>query len=319
MKEVLFIKHNAQGWKYIEAVIAGKERISPDDLADQYIRLTDDLSYARTFYPDSRTTQYLNGLAGKIHQLIYKNKREHRGRIWAFFKYEMPMAAGAAHGKLLLSFIIFSIAILIGVVSAAENDAFLRVILGDGYVEQTISNIKSGDPMGVYKSAGAFDMFIQIMFNNVRVSFLAFVMGIFLSVGTAYLLFFNGIMLGAFHTFFHQYNLLYDSLLTVYLHGALEISAIVIAGGAGFCLGNSILFPGTYSRLESLKRGARQGIKIIMGIVPIFVVAAFIEGYITRHDDMPLWLNLLIVLGSFAFIIGYFVLYPIYLKKNQPA
>jgi len=153
-------------------------------------------------------------------------------------------------------------------------------------------------------------MFFAITFNNTRVSFMVFAMGIFLSVGSVYMLFQNGIMLGSFQYFFYEYNVLEESLLTIWIHGTLEISAIVIAGGAGIVLGNSLLFPGTYSRMFSLKRGAKEGMKIIVGLVPIFIAAGFLEGFVTRHTEMPDVFRLGIILLSLAFIIWYFSVLP---------
>jgi uncharacterized membrane protein SpoIIM required for sporulation len=130
-------------------------------------------------------------------------------------------------------------------------------------------------------------------------------------------LFQNGIMLGSFEAFFWQQGLLGESLLAVFLHGTLEISAIVVAGAAGIALGNSWLFPGTYSRLVSFQRGAKRGLKIVVGTVPIFVVAGFIEGFLTRHTEVNDWLRLLFILLSLAFVIFYFVVYPRKLYKKQ--
>ena len=205
----------------------------------------------------------------------------------------------------------------IGALSSANDDTFVHLILGDYYVSMTEKNIDNGDPMAVYKDANQTSMFLGITINNVRVSFLAFALGIFCSLGTAYVLFSNGVMVGAFQYFFYQKGLFLTSFLTIWIHGALEISAIVIAGCAGFVMGNSILFPGTYSRMDSLRMGAKQGLKIIIGLVPIFITAGFLEGYVTRHTEMPTFLKCIIIFGSFAFIIGYFVVYPIYLNRYK--
>jgi hypothetical protein len=82
-------------------------------------------------------------------------------------------------------------------------------------------------------------------------------------------------------------------------------------------LGNSILFPGTHKRLDSLKRGARDGLKMMVGLVPVFLAAAFLEGFITRYSRMPVWLSIFILLSSLFFIIWYFVVYPIRLEKEM--
>jgi uncharacterized membrane protein SpoIIM required for sporulation len=130
------------------------------------------------------------------------------------------------------------------------------------------------------------------------------------------LLFTNGIMLGAFQYFFYAKGLLLQSVLVIWIHGTLEISAIIIAGAAGLTMGNSILFPGTYSRFESFRMGAKRGVKIVIGLLPIFIIAGFLESFVTRHNEMPSWLSLSIIMTSLLFIVGYFIVYPIYLNKN---
>lgn len=306
MREAAFIRKNKLKWKSYETEAAA----NPDALADRFIELTDDLAYARTFYPNSETTGYLNSLAGKTHQAIYKNKKEKKNRFVTFWKYELPYLFRQHHRQLFYAFLIFAIACGIGALSAALDDTFVRLILGDSYVNQTLQNIRNGDPMAVYKSQGEAEMFLFITINNVKVSFMAFVLGVFFSIGTFWVLFSNGIMLGAFQYFFYKQGLLLTSVLTIWIHGTLEISAIVIAGCAGFVMGNSLLFPKTYSRLHSFKQGARRGLKIVIGLVPIFIAAGFLEGFVTRHTDMPLALSLFIILSSAAFILYYFILYP---------
>jgi uncharacterized membrane protein SpoIIM required for sporulation len=316
MREAVFIKKNTPRWRQFEELLTSRNRDNPDQLAGLFVQLTDDLSYARTHYPDSQTTAYLNTLAAKVHQSIYRNRKEERGRFVHFWRYELPALFYSAHRQLLYSAILFGLAVLIGAVSTAHDERFPRLILGDAYVNMTLENIRNGDPMGVYKSQGQFDMFGLITFNNVMVSFWTFVMGIFFSFGTAYLLLRNGIMLGAFQYFFHTKGLLYTSALSIWIHGTLEISAIIIAGCAGLVMGNSLLFPGTYSRVESLKHGAVKGLKIIIGLVPIFIVAGFLESYVTRLTAWPDWAKLLVIGSSAAFIIWYFIIYPILLHRH---
>jgi uncharacterized membrane protein SpoIIM required for sporulation len=173
----------------------------------------------------------------------------------------------------------------------------------------------------VYKEGHSFAMFMQIALNNIYVSFRVFIMGIFCGIGTLYHLFTNGIMLGAFEQMFFAKGLGYNSILVVWLHGTIEISAIVIAGLAGLILGTSFLFPGTYKRLYSLTLGAKDAVKIIVALIPFFIVAAFIESYITRlgymndHKGMNPAISLFIILASLAIMIGYFIIYPNILKR----
>ncbi|MNI32473.1 hypothetical protein D3C85_1508630 [compost metagenome] len=125
-------------------------------------------------------------------------------------------------------------------------------------------------------------------------------------------------MLGSFQYFFFSKGLGFQSVMVIWIHGTLEISAIVLAGAAGIILGNSLLFPKTYSRKVSVWRGAKDGLKIVIGLIPIFIVAAFFESFVTRHTEMPLVLSACILLSSAAFIAWYVFIYPAKIKLQQP-
>lgn len=316
MREAQFVKQNKPRWEEFEKVVVDQRHTKPDKLAELFIQVTDDLSFSRTQYPKSRTTQYLNALASKIHLEIYKNKKEENSRFITFWKYELPAIMAEAQKPLLYSFFIFVIAGLMGVISTAYDDTFVRLILGDGYVNMTLENIKNGNPTKVYASGTPMVMFYQITLNNIMVSFRVFVYGIFASVGTGFYLFYNGLMVGTFLMFFYQENELSQAFPVIMLHGTIELSSIVVAAAAGFTMGNSLLFPGTYSRLASFKMGALKGLKIVMGLVPFFIIAGFIESFITRYAFMPWPIKAMIIILSAALIIYYFVIYPIHLKRN---
>lgn len=318
MREVSFLKKNADKWKEIEVFLSSKGKVDPDKLADLFIELTDNLSYSRTFYPASKTTAYLNSLTAKVHQSIYKSKKEKKERFLQFWKYEVPLLFYKHRMKIIISFSIFFIAMLIGIVSSAGDSGFVRLIMGDSYVNMTLENIDKGDPLAVYKQMNGVDMFLGITFNNIRVSFYAFMLGLIISFGTAWILISNGIMLGAFQYFFHMHDLLFESILVIWIHGTLEISSIIIAGASGLVLGNSILFPGTFSRIQSFRIGAKEGLKMVISLVPIFIVAGFLESFVTRHTSMPAFLSLTIILASLTFVIWYFFIYPVKVfNKNE--
>ena len=310
MKEFTFIRNNIDKWQRAEIIISDADSQSPDRLAEVYTDLTSDLAFAQTHYPDSRITIYLNKLSSVLHNSIYRNKREKWTRILTFWTQEVPLVMYDARKLLLASFLIFLISMLIGVMSQCFDHDFCRIILGDYYVDMTLDNIAKGKPMAVYDSDGELNMFLGITFNNIRVSFMMFVSGIFTSIATGAYLFQNSVMLGCFETFFAQHGLLYESFLAVFLHGTLEISAIIIAAAGGLAIGNGWLFPGTYSRLVSFRRGAKRGLKIVAGTVPVFILAGFIEGFVTRHTEVPDALRLAFILLSLAFVICYFVILP---------
>lgn len=315
MKEITFLKQNASKWESYESSLDKKEAEHPAKVAEMFIELTDDFSYSKSNYEASKTTQYLNSLTSRVHQLVYRNKKESNKRVFLFWKIEIPTLFGKYHNLLLVSFIVGIIGTLLGAVSQLYDESFVRIIMGDDYVNQTIERIKNGNPIGIYGEMPQGFMFFYITINNIRVSFMMFAMGMIFSVGTGFYILYNCIMLGSFFAMFYQYNVLGKALKVVWIHGTLEMSAIVIAGCAGFILGNSFMFPGSYSRLESFKRGAKDGIKIVVGLIPIFICAGFLESFITRYTEMPLWLSLIIILGSLTFLVWYFIWLPLKLKK----
>ncbi|PAU93459.1 hypothetical protein CK503_12065 [Aliifodinibius salipaludis] len=315
MREVKFLRQNAPHWKKFEQLLKQPKKADADELADLYTRLTDDLAWAQTYYPNSETTAYLNELTAKVHEQIYENKKEDKRRILHFWKQELPQLYYKHHLKLTIAFTVFVIALGIGIISELNDPDFSRMILGDQYVNMTIHNIEQNDPMAVYKQDHSMDMFLGITINNIRVSFMAFVSGVLASVGTGLLLMYNGIFIGAFLAMFSKYGLVTESLLVVFIHGTLELSAIVIAGAAGIVMGNGILFPGSYKRLTSFKQSAREGLKMTFGLVPIFILAGFLESFVTRYTEMPLLLSLFIIAGSLLFVLWYFILYPRHLQQ----
>jgi uncharacterized membrane protein SpoIIM required for sporulation len=317
MREAAFVKQNKDKWLEFESVLSNKTHIDPDLLSDLYIELTDHLSYAKTFYKNSNTERYINQLASKAHQRIYKTKKEPKNRLISFFKTEFPLMFRQHHRELLIAFLTFLLFVIVGAFSAASEGDFVRSILGDGYVNMTLENIEKDDPMAVYKQQGEFHMFLGITLNNIKVALFAFAYGIMFGVGTLYIMLRNGIMLGSFQYFFYEKGLLWESARTIWIHGTIEISVIIIAGCAGLVLGNGILFTGTLPRLEAFKRGVINGLKILMSTIPFFIIAGFLEGFVTRHTEMPDWLAILIIASSLALILFYYVIYPIRLHKQQ--
>ena len=317
LKESVFIRKNIAKWERTETVVENAAAETPDRLAEVYVDITSDLSFAQTHYPQSRITTYLNNLASAIHNEIYRNKRERGSRFITFWTHEVPRAMYEARWLLLASLLIFVAGVLIGVLSQHVDTSYCRVIMGDSYMDMTEENIAKGHPLDVYGKMAEVSMFHTITLNNIGVSFRVFVMGLLTSLATAFMLLYNGIMIGVFDTYFAQHSLLAESLLGTMLHGTLELSAIVVAGAAGLAMGNGWLFPGTYSRLQSFRRGALRGLKIVVGTVPMFVVAGFIESFITRHTDMATGAKLAIIGLSAAFVLFYFVLWPWWLHRRE--
>ncbi|WP_010177788.1 stage II sporulation protein M [Aquimarina agarilytica] len=317
MREVAFIKQNKEKWLQFEKAIAQKQIEDPDELSRLYLHLINDLAYSQTYYKKSKLVVYLNDLAVRVFQKIYQSRRIEKNMLLHFFKIEVPLLVYQNRRYLFYAFAFFILSVLIGVVSAANEDSFVRLILGDAYVNQTLQNIEKGDPVAIYKSGSNWGSFIGITFNNLKVGLTSFVYGITGGIGTGYILLQNGIMLGSFQYFFEQQGVLWKSAKGIWIHGAMEIFAIVIEGAAGFILGASILFPKTLSRFTSFKKGMRDSIKIVISTFPFTIAAGFLEGFVTRYSNvMPNFLALLIILGTLSLISFYYLIYPFKVHKK---
>ncbi len=317
MREVSFIKQNKEKWLAFEKAIFNNDFKDADELASQYIHLINDLAYAQTYYPKSKVIVYLNQLAAKAFQKIYKTKREDSNRLVSFWKTEVPLICYHYRKFIYVAFIIFFAFTFIGAISAANDGEFVRSILGDDYVNMSIENIEAGDPVAVYKSGSNWGSFIGITINNLKVGIISFILGVFGGVGTIYILFKNCIMLGSFQYFFYEKDVFWESVRGIWIHGAMEIFAIVIEAAAGLILGASILFPNTYSRMTSFKQGAKTGVKILISTFPFTFSAGFLEGFITRYSNiMPHWLSVGIILTTLSIITYYYLIYPFKIQKQ---
>ncbi|MCB0629037.1 MAG: stage II sporulation protein M [Saprospiraceae bacterium] len=309
MRETNFIEQNQEKWKEFEGFLEGQHKRA-DKLNDLFVQITDDLSYSRTFYPNRSVRVYLNGLAQRVFINIYKHRKSRWGNILKFWTDELPGLMYEARRDLLLSFLVFLFTFGVGVLSSIYDSSFAEVILGEAYIEMTLTNIADGDPMRVYKEMGPMGMSMGITVNNLFVAFLTFVLGVFLSIGAMVMIARTGFMVGAFQYFFIERDLFLDSFLTIWTHGTLEISAIIIAGAAGATMGRGLVFPGTYTRTQAFQRSARRGIKMMVGTIPLFIIAGFIEGFLTRNTETPDFVRGIFILICLLVILVYFVWYP---------
>ncbi len=317
MREVAFIKQSKEKWLDFEQAIFGKSKKNPDEMASLYIHLVNDLSYSQTYYPKSKTVIYLNYLASQLYQKIYKTKREDKNRFVYFFSTEVPLLVYQYRRYLVYSFLMFFCCVAIGVISAKYDTDFVRLILGDDYVNMTLENIKDGNPVAVYKSGSNWGSFIGITLNNLYVGARCYIYGIFLGFGTFYVMLQNSIMLGSFQYFFYKQGVFWESVRGIWIHGSMEIFGIVIESTAGFILGASVLFPKTYSRFNSLKTGFKNSFKIFLSTIPFTIAAGFLEGFITRYSiDMPHWLSVFIILSTLSLISFYYLIFPFIVHKK---
>lgn len=317
MREVTFIKRNQERWQQFEVLISDPTGAEAHSVADAYVQLLDDLAFARSQFPTAQCTTYLNTLSSQVHATVARNKRLRTSRLRMLFFYEIPMQIVGIRWQLVMAALVFISCVVIGFVSGLHDEEFLRSVLGWGYVDMTIENIKSGKPLDVYAMSNPLTMFLRIAANNILILLKTVGLGLLPVVGPAYLLIPNGVMVGAFLGLFARYNHLATANLGIWIHGTLEISAIVVGCAAAINVSKCVLHPGTYPRREAFVRGVRTSVLVVVGMIPLLLVAALLEGFVTRLYAKSVFLNVSIIVASALFVLWYVVVWPRLLLKKD--
>ncbi|MCQ2188341.1 MAG: stage II sporulation protein M [Paludibacteraceae bacterium] len=281
-----------------------------NDLSNCYQNVLTDLAYSQTHYPNSRITFYLNDLARKIHGQVYSQ------RLFMFYKVhdlifeDVPMIMAKSWRETVLSFALLVIFTVAGIILAVMDESNVVKTLGPEYVDMTLENIKNGVPTNVYSMGSCESSFVRIWVNNLGVAAKMFAAGFIPYLGPIYFMKVNGVMLGEFQTLFFLHDCGLKSMSAIWIHGTLEILSMVIECAAAITLGKGWIFPGTYSRVEAVKRSGASAVRILISTFPIITAAALLEGYVTRHVEWPLAVKLLIMLLSLSFMLYYYIYLP---------
>jgi uncharacterized membrane protein SpoIIM required for sporulation len=285
-------------------------RLSPEDiqtLGRLYRVAASDLALAQRDFPNHRITLYLNQLVGRAHALIYRSEPLAAKRLLRF------AAAGFARAyreNLIFTFIAALIFILPAVAagfSTAWRPETARWLL-PAEVQHVITDIERRElwtniPIEERPYASSF-----IMQNNIQVAFLAFGSGVLAGVLTLWIMLLNGLLLGGITGLTAHYGLGFELWTFVIGHGVIELSVIFIAGGAGLRLGWAIIHPGLQRRRDALAVAARKSVRLVVGCVPLLVIAGLIEGFISPAEDIPWPVKWSIGLASGALLYGYLFL-----------
>lgn len=317
MKEDAFIRNNIKKWQHIEDSLGVFKSVKAEELSTFYQEVLSDLAYAQTQFPESRIVFYLNSIAKKLHQRVYASRVDSFRRIVKMFTEEIPCIVYNARYEILLSLVLFSAFVVAAVIFSVRDEEYISSVLGNSYVKMTLDNIAAGKPTDVYSGGPMMGSFLRIMENNLWVTFKMYAHGIVPVVGPLIYIKANGLMLGCFQSIFFLHGVGFQSMTAIWIHGAFEISSLVIAAGASFRLSRGWIFPGSYPRAVAFRRTGMESIKILASLIPLFVVAAFFEGFITRQVQYPLVVKLFFIFGSFSFIIFYYVVMPYRNRKQK--
>lgn len=305
-----YIATNDAAWTRLAALTAQAsrdvDRLGPrelDELVRLYQQVSTHLSFAQTTYRDPALTARLSGLVARAAAVVYGTRPRTLRAVGWFFTTTFPAALWRARWYVAVAVALFTLpALAMGTWlanSAAALDAVGPEAARDAYVNE--------DFEAYYASEHASEFASQVFTNNVQVGFLAFAFGILGCVGTAYVLILNGAGLGQAAGLFAAYGQEPRFWGLILPHGALELTAVFIAGGAGLALGWALISPGDRPRRTALAEEGRRSVVIVLGLVVVFAVAGLIEGYVTGQP-WPTWLRVGIGVSTWALFMVYAVL-----------
>lgn len=299
-----WIARREASWRQLDALLDQAEKKGLSTLSSQQVRqmaslyrsVSADLARAKSNSVGSAVVQDLQRLTSRGYSQIYQGSRRQEWQaLGEFYRHGLPAVIRQSWAYIALATGLFLVGGLIGWWFAWQDPGFMALVLGQGFVEQvkTSQELWTVSILGIEPVASS-----GIMINNVRVSLLAMVGGIAMvmpaiplllppGLFTLYILVFNGTMIGCVGVLVAQANLAYDFWGFVFPHGALELPAIFMAGGAGLLLARGILWPGRYRRVEALRIYGLQAVKLLYGIIPLLVLAGIIEGFFSPQTWIP--------------------------------
>ncbi|WML39872.1 stage II sporulation protein M [Neobacillus sp. OS1-2] len=303
-----FIKMHRDDWKQLEQLMVtmskGKKAITGETITNYhriYQKAAQNLSYSQTYFPNDDVTQYLNGLVSKSHNLLYKDQISSFKQIRHFFSTQFIGLLLEQWKFVVAAFILFFIG-AIGSFIAVLNDPLHIYAILPAEIAQGVNP----DQLGTGDAVNSSLMSASIMTNNIKVAIFAFAGGITFGLVTVYLLINNGIIIGALAALFWHHEKSYDFWAYIVPHGMIELTAIFIAGGAGLLMGYKLFVPGQYTRGYQLKHHAKRSVQLLLGTIPLFVIAGVIEGFITPAKislEAKYIVALLTVIGFILYII----------------
>jgi len=277
------------------------------ELGRIYRRTASDLAIARAESRDPRLINYLNSLVIRAHGRIYRADAQGGQRLRKFFGRSFPQTFRRTWRYTAVSFAVFWIFTAVFFAGSRLDPDFSEFAGISPYFREAVINrrIHWWESLNRANQVGSSRIFT----NNIQVTFYAFALGALFGVGTLYVLAFNGASFGAIIALTYRAGFGNDLLGFVVGHGVIELSCIFIAGGAGLLIGTALLMPGDLTRADALKSRGMEAIRLIIGCVPVLVVAGIIEGFISPQP-IPVVIKIAIgaltgiTLWSYLFLAG---------------
>ena len=293
LKSTSFRREREPGWRRLEALLekartGGLAKLETSELLSLpilYRAALSSLSVARSISLDQNVVRYLEGLAGRAYLLVYGGRSNAVTAIGRFLRHTLPRAVRAAGGYIALSAFVLGLGVVVGYVLTLGNADWYYSFVSDsmasgrgpGAETETLRDVLFSDGRNIKERLSAFASFLFT--HNARIGMMAFALGFAFGAPTIVLLLINGLTLGAFAALYVGRGLGYEFWGWLLIHGATELTAIVLCGAGGLMLGAAVVFPGEHTRLVNLARAGRRAAIIIIGAVIMFFVAALLEGF----------------------------------------
>jgi len=273
-------------------------------LASLYRSVAGDLARAQTNRVGALVIRNLQALTTRGYAQIYQGSRRQDWRAAVtFYRWGFPAVVQQSGGYIALATALFVAAGLVAWWLSWQDPTMISLVVPPDLIAivRDRGELWMGSIVGIEPFASS-----EIMTNNIQVSLAAVAGGITGGLLTTYAMLLNGIMIGTIGTLVGQNNLAFPFWAFVFPHGALELPAIFLAGGAGFLLAKALLFPGQYRRVDALKIYGIQAAQLVFGIVPMLVIAGIIEGFFSPNPAVPDVLKYAAGVGLFVSLLGYF-------------
>jgi len=283
-----FINERRNVWQRLEELLQLLDRMTlrklhreeVRELGRIYRRTASDLAIARAESRDPRLINYLNSLVIRAHGRIYQANPQGGQMIRNFFARDFPITFRRTWRYTATAFGVFVLFTAIAFFGTRYDPDFSEFAGIDPFWRAQVIETKKHwwERLNEANQIGS----TQIFTNNIRVTFYAFALGALFGLGTLYVLAYNGAMFGAITALTYRAGFGNDLLLGfVISHGVIELSCIFIAGGAGLLIGTALLMPGDLSRADALKSRGMEAIRLVVGCIPLLVIAGIIEGFIS--------------------------------------
>ncbi|WP_153461719.1 stage II sporulation protein M [Sediminibacillus terrae] len=315
-----FVKQHREEWKQLEDLgtrLHKRKQTNGSDI-DQFHQLyqkaAQHLSYSQTYFPSDEVTAYLNGLVSKSHNILYKDQTSSGKQIRQFFTTTFVGLLLEQWKAVVVAMLLFLLGALASFLAVADDPMHLYAILPADMVQGV-------EPEQLGEGSNSVDssyMSATIMTNNIQVAILAFAGGVTFGLLTVYLLVYNGFIVGALAALFWHYGKSYEFWAFIVPHGIVELTAIFIAGGAGLLMGYKLFVPGNFSRGWQLKQQAKRSVMLMLGTVPLFIIAGIIEGFITPAA-LPLEAKYAVAGITIVGLAAYIVIGKLLMKRQPEA